>query len=72
MKGALGQGYCAERAGPTELLIRSTTIQPRTLGIGADTRNLGVRVYRADILPAEPDDTDPETPEPPEPAAAAR
>ena len=52
-----------ERAGPTELLIRSTVIQPQALGTGADTRNLGVRVYRADILPAEPDETDPEAPE---------
>ena len=62
----------AERAGPTELLIRSTVIQPQALGMGADTRNLGVRVYRADILPAEPDEADPEAPDAPEPPAAAR
>lgn len=61
-----------ERAGPTELLIRSTVIQPQALGTGADTRNLGVRVYRADVLPAEPDEPDPEAPDAPEPAAAAR
>ena len=56
-----------ERDGPTELLIRSTVVQPQALGTGADTRNLGVRVYRADILPAEPDEADPEAPD----AAAA-
>ena len=61
-----------ERAGPTELLIRSTTIQPQTLGTGADTRNLGVRVYRADVLPAAPDESDPDAPEASEPPAAAR
>ena len=56
----------SERAGPTELLIRSTTFHPESLGLSPDTRNLGVRVYRADILPAEPDEPDPEAP----PAAA--
>ena len=54
-----------ERAGPTELLIRSTVVQPQALGTGADTRNLGVRVYRADVLPAEPDEPDPEAPDAP-------
>lgn len=53
----------AERGGPLELLIRSTTFQPQALGTAPDTRNLGVRVYRADILPAEPDESDPEAPE---------
>ena len=61
-----------ERAGPTELLIRSTVVQPQALGTGADTRNLGVRVYRADVLPAEPDEPDPDAADAPEPAAAAR
>ena len=62
----------AERAGPTELLIRSTTFQPQALGVAPDTRNLGVRVYRADILPAAPDEPDPEAADAPEPPAAPR
>ena len=47
-------------------MIRSTVFQPEALGLSPDTRNLGVRVYRADILPAEPEESDPEAP----PAAA--
>ena len=59
----------AESAGPTELMIRSTTFQPEALGLSPDTRNLGVRVYRADILPAESEE--PDEPAPEAPAAAA-
>ncbi|MCY4599522.1 MAG: hypothetical protein OXF27_06350 [Acidobacteria bacterium] len=62
----------SEQAGPTELMIRSSIFQPESLGLSPDTRNLGVRVYRADILPAEPDEPDPDTPEASEPPAATR
>ena len=62
----------SEQAGPTELMIRSSIFQPEALGLSPDTRNLGVRVYRADILPAEPDEPDPDTPATSEPPAATR
>ena len=63
----------SERAGPTELMIRSTVFQPEALGLSPDTRNLGVRVYRADILPAEPAESEEsEEPEPDEPQPPAQ
>ena len=40
----------SERAGSTELTIRSTAFRPRALGLSPDLRNLGVRVYRVDVL----------------------
>ncbi len=63
----------SERAGPTELMIRSTVFQPEALGLSPDTRNLGVRVYRADILPAESAESEEsEEPEPDEPQPPTR
>ena len=66
----------SERGSPTELLIRSTTFRPESLGLAPDTRNLGVRVYRADILPAASEDTEASgesgAPAPDEPQPRAR
>lgn len=45
----------SERSGSTELTIRSTAFQPQSLGLSSDTRILGVRVYRVDVLNAPPD-----------------
>ena len=63
----------SERAGPTELMIRSTVFRPEALGLSPDTRNLGVRVYRADILPAESAESEEsEEPQPDEPQPPTR
>ena len=56
----------SERSGSTELTIRSTAIQPRALGLSSDSRNLGVRVYRVDVLIDAPDASSPERPAPPD------
>ena len=56
----------SERSGSTELTIRSTAIQPRALGLSSDSRNLGVRVYRVDVLSDAPDASSPERPAPPD------
>ena len=45
----------SERSGSIELTIRSTAFRPRTLGLSSDFRNLGVRLYRVDVLRAPPD-----------------
>lgn len=42
-----------ERGSPTRLTITSTIFQPQALGLSADTRNLGVQVHRARVVPAE-------------------
>ena len=63
----------AENGEPTELLIRSSTFQPQAAGVSPDSRNLGIRVYRADILPDAPEQPDPEDAATPEaPPAAGR
>ena len=49
----------SERAGPTELTIRSTAFRPQSLGLSEDRRSLGVRVYRVDVLRDAPDDARP-------------
>ena len=49
----------SEGAGWTELTIRSTAFRPQSLGLSADRRRLGVRVYRVEVLPAPPDDASP-------------
>jgi hypothetical protein len=46
----------SERSGATELTIRSTAFRPQSLGLSADRRSLGVRVYRVDVLRDAPDD----------------
>ena len=46
----------SERAGSTELTIRSTAFRPQSLGLSSDRRNLGVRVYRVDVRRDSPDD----------------
>lgn len=40
----------SERPGPTELTIRTTAFRPVDLDLSPDTRSLGVRVYRVDVL----------------------
>ena len=47
----------SERAGPTELTIRSTAFRPSDLELSPDRRNLGIRVYRVEVLRAPPDDS---------------
>ena len=47
----------SERAGSTELTIRSTAFRPQSLGLSSDRRSLGVRLYRADVLRDSPDDS---------------
>ncbi len=46
----------SERAGSTELTIRTTAFRPQALGLSPDRRSLGVRVYRVDVLRDSPDD----------------
>ena len=38
-------------AEPIELVIESTTFQPRSLGLSLDARDLGVRLYRVLVHP---------------------
>ena len=57
----------SERSGSTELTIRSTAFRPQSLGLSPDRRNLGVRLYRVDVLRDSPDDS----PSDPPPADAA-
>ena len=45
----------SERSGTTELTIRSTAFRPLDLGLSPDSRRLGVRVYRVDVLPGLPE-----------------
>ena len=40
----------SERSGSTELTIRATAFRPQALGLSSDRRNLGLRVYRVDVL----------------------
>ena len=46
----------SERAGATELTIRSTAFRPVDLGLSSDRRNLGVRVYAVEVLRDPADD----------------
>ena len=55
-----------ERSGWTELTIRSTAFRPLSLGLSSDRRNLGVRVYRVDVLHDPPDDASPDRRLPPD------
>ncbi len=50
----------SERAGTTELTIRSTAFQPAALDLSPDRRRLGIRVYRVEVLRGPPDDSPPE------------
>ena len=50
----------SERAGSTEITIRSNAFRPEALGLSSDRRNLGVRVYRVDVLRDPPDDASPD------------
>ena len=52
----------SERSGSTELTIRSTAFRPQALGLSSDRRNLGVRVYRVDVLRDPPDEASPARP----------
>ena len=52
----------SERSGSIELTIRSTAFRPRALGLSSDLRNLGVRVYRVDVLRDPPDEASPARP----------
>ena len=54
----------SERAGTTELTIRSNAFRPVALDISPDRRNLGIRVYRVEVLRDPPDDPQPERPLP--------
>ena len=59
----------SERSGSTELTIRSTAFRPRDMGLSSDLRNLGVRVYRVDVLTDAPDAPSPDRPAPPDAAS---
>ncbi len=50
----------SERAGTTELTIRSTAFRPAALDISPDRRSLGIRVYRVEMLRSPPDDPPPD------------
>ena len=54
----------SERAGTTELTIRSNAFRPVALDISPDRRRLGIRVYRVEVLRGPPDDPPPEGPPP--------
>ena len=59
----------SERSGSIELTIRSTAFRPRALGLSSDLRNLGVRVYRVDVLRDPPDEASAARPAPPDVAS---
>ena len=54
----------SERAGTTELTIRSNAFRPVALDISPDRRSLGIRVYRVEVLRGAPGDPSAERPAP--------